>query len=90
MGRMARAVFNNKQSDLLQDLGQLSEVEELPERPDVGLRHLERLELAELPVVAEGGDVLAQPLEGVVQPVHPLPLARVRRPPPLVSAAKQG
>ena len=71
------------------DLGQFSEVEELPEGADVGLRHLEGLELAELPVVAEGGDVLAQPLEGVVQPVHPLPLARVRRPPPLVSATKQ-
>ena len=82
---MARCVFNYQQSDFFFDLGEFSEVEELPERSDVGLRHLERLELAELPVVAEGGDVLAQPLEGVVQPVHPLPLARVRRPPPLVS-----
>ena len=66
-------------------LGQIAQVQQFPERSNVRLRHLERLELAEFPVVAQTGDVLSQPLEGVVQAVHPLPLPRVRRPTPLVS-----
>ena len=58
-------------------------LQQLVQRGDVGLRHLKSLEFTELPVVAETGDNVAQPVERVVQAVHPSSLARVRRQPSL-------
>ncbi len=54
-------------------------LDEVGEGADVGLGHLERLELAELVVTAQVGDHLAESLEGVVQPVHASTFARVGR-----------
>lgn len=58
-------------------------LQKIPECHDIGLRHLEGLELGELVVGAEGGYDLSEPVEGLVEAVHSAPLAGVRREPPL-------
>ena len=58
-------------------------MEDVSEGVDVGLGHLKGLELGQLSVVAQVGHMLSQPLEGVVETVHPLPLPGIGSPPPL-------
>ena len=58
-------------------------MEDVPEGVDVGLGHLQGLKLGQLSVVAQVRHMLSQPLEGVVETVHPLPLPGIGGPPPL-------
>ena len=59
-------------------------LEQLGQGSDVRLRHLKRLEFAQLSVAAQRGDDLSEPLKGVVQTVHPAALPRVGRQPTLL------
>lgn len=52
-------------------------MQQLVQRRDVRLRHLQRLVLGELAVVAEGGDDVAEPVERVVEAVHAASLPSV-------------
>lgn len=56
---------------------QLLQLKQLSQGSNVRLCHLESFVLAQLPVVAQVGDVLPQAVEGVVEAVHPLPLPSV-------------
>lgn len=62
---------------LVGSLQQLLQVEQLPESPNVGLSHLERLVLAQFSVVSQVWNVFAEALKSVVQSVHPLAFASV-------------
>lgn len=52
-------------------------LQQLVQRRDVRLRHLQRLVLGELAVVAEGGDDVTEAVEGVVEAIHAAALPRV-------------
>ena len=52
-------------------------VEQVGQGPDVGLRHLQRLELGQLVVAAEVGDDFPESLEGVIEAVHATTFAGV-------------
>lgn len=58
-------------------------MQEFGEGSDVRLRHLQRLELGELLVAADGGNDLPKAVEGLVQTVHPATLPSIRCQPPL-------
>uniref|UniRef100_A0AAG5DV85 Uncharacterized protein n=1 Tax=Anopheles atroparvus TaxID=41427 RepID=A0AAG5DV85_ANOAO len=59
--------------------GPLIPREKFVQRGDVGLRHLERFELGQLPVVPERRYHISQPIERIVETVHPPALACIRR-----------
>lgn len=52
-------------------------LEQLAERGDINLRHLERLGLGQLLVALQVGDDAPQPVEGNIEPEHPPPLTGV-------------
>lgn len=58
-------------------------MQQLVQRRDISLRHLQSLELAQLSVVAQTRYHVPQPVERVVQTVHPSSFPRVRGQPPL-------
>jgi len=58
-------------------------LQQLVKRSYVGLRHLQRLEFAEFSVITEARHDVPQPVESVIQTVHPPPLSGIGRQPPL-------
>lgn len=55
------------------------ELENFSECLNVCLGHLQGFEFGELPVVSQVGDVFPEPLERVVEAVHPFPLPGIGR-----------
>lgn len=57
--------------------------QQIAQRRNVGLRHLQCLVLGQLPIVSTRGKMLPQPVEGLVQPIHALPFPCIGRQAPL-------
>lgn len=70
------------------DCDGLRPAEQVVQRDDIRLGHLERFEFGQFAFFVRGRHHSAEPVERFVQVVHAAPLARVRRQPPSLAAGR--